>query len=172
MKLYTSTSQYASVMVWYSKGQSPSWEANGFPASQEIPSSLLTRRFITVFTSAATCPYPQPDQPRPCPPSHFLKIHLNIILPSIPGSSKWSLSLRFPHQIPVCTSFLPHMCHMPRPSHSFWVHHLNIWWGVQNIKVLVMQSSPISCYPVPRKAKWFSPHTAGISEHSQLMLLP
>jgi len=38
MKQYTFTSQYASVMIWYSKGHSPSWEANGFPASQEIPS--------------------------------------------------------------------------------------------------------------------------------------
>jgi hypothetical protein len=37
----------------------------------------------------ATCPYPEPDQSNSCPPSHFLKIHLNIIHLSTPGSSKW-----------------------------------------------------------------------------------
>jgi hypothetical protein len=31
-----------------------------------------------------------------------MKIHLNIIILSMPGSSKWSLSLRFSHQNPEC----------------------------------------------------------------------
>jgi hypothetical protein len=40
----------------------------------------------------ATCPYPEPAQSSPCPPSHFLKIHFNIILLSTPGSYKCQLT--------------------------------------------------------------------------------
>jgi len=42
------------------------------------------------------------------PTSHFLKIHLNTILPYMPESLKWSLSLRFAHQTHVYNS--PPLC--------------------------------------------------------------
>ena len=88
-----------------------------------------TRRFITAFTRARhlSISWSRPIQ---CP-SHFLKIHLDIILPSMPGSSKWSLSLRFPHQNPAYTSPRPHTCYMPRPyNYSRFDYPNNIWWVV------------------------------------------
>jgi len=48
----------------------------------------------------ATCPYPESEQSSPCPQSHVVKIHFNINLPSTPGFSKRSISLRFPHLSP------------------------------------------------------------------------
>ena len=82
----------------------------------------------------ATCPYPQPARSSPCPTSLFLKIHLNIILPSKPGSTKWFPSLWFPHQNPAYTSPVLHTRYMTRSSHSSRFYHPNnIGWGVQII---------------------------------------
>ena len=103
---------------------SPSREANRFSVSQEFSRILWTPKVhYRINKPPATCPYPEPDQSSPCHSSHFLKIQLNIILPSTPRSSKWFPSLKFPHQNPVYNSPVPHTCYMPRPSHSFRFDH-------------------------------------------------
>ena len=97
----------------------------------------------------AICPYPEPDQYCPCLPSYFFKVHSNTTHPSTPRSSKWSLSLRFPHQNPVCISSLPHTCYQLCPSHaSRFGHPNNLWSAVQLMKVLTMQSSLLPWYLV------------------------
>jgi len=105
-------------LLTYSTEQSPSWEANRFSASQEIPCILWNSK---VHYRIHKCPPPVPIlsqlDPVHTPTSHFLKIHINIIFPSTPWSPKWLLSLRFPHQKPVYASPLPHTRYMPRPSH-------------------------------------------------------
>jgi hypothetical protein len=87
-------------LLSYSMEQSPSWEANRFSASQEIPRISKEPKGSLLHSQVpATCPYHQPAQSNSYP--HIPKIHLNIILPSTPGSPKWSLSLRVPHQSPL-----------------------------------------------------------------------
>ena len=99
--------------------QSPSWEANRFSASQEIPCILRNPKVhYRIHKNPPPVPILSLVDPDHAPTSYFLNIRLNIILPSIPGSPKWSFSLRFPHQNPVYASPLPHMCYMPCPAHS------------------------------------------------------
>jgi len=69
-----------------------------FSASQEI-SRILWNPNVPYRIHKYPSPVPLLSQIDlvPTPTSHFLKIHLNIILPSTPGSPKWSPSLRLPH---------------------------------------------------------------------------
>ena len=68
--------------------QSRSWEANRFSASQEILRILWNPKVQ----------YPILSQLDPVHTAtfHCLKININIVLSSTPGSPKWSLSFRLP----------------------------------------------------------------------------
>ena len=82
-------------LLTYSMEQSPFSEANTFSANQEIPRILWNPK---VHYRSQKCPphvhiLRQLD-PAHVPTIHFLKIHVKIILPSTPGSTKSTMGAR------------------------------------------------------------------------------
>jgi hypothetical protein len=97
----TSRSEPFTYLLIYSMEKSPSWEANQFANSQEIPCiSMELESSLPYSQVPVTCPYLSQLHPVPTTPSNFLKIHLNTILPvsalkiKIPNTKSRHASLR------------------------------------------------------------------------------
>jgi hypothetical protein len=106
-----------------SKEQSPACETNSFSASQEIP-HIFWNPEVHCRIHQSPPHVPILSQINPVHVSnHSVKIGFNIVLSPTRRSPELSLSLRSPHQNPVCTSPVPHTCYMPRSSHSSWFYH-------------------------------------------------
>jgi hypothetical protein len=87
---------------------------------KKFPTFCGTRRFIIAFTSADTCPYPEPDKSSSVLSDTTSWISILILSPSTSRSSKSFLLLRSPHQNSVRNSPISHTCYTPRPFHSTW----------------------------------------------------
>jgi hypothetical protein len=111
--------------------QSPSWEANQFSPSQEIPLILLNGK---VHYRIHNCPPPVPIlsqlDPVHTPTSHLLKIHLNIIPPFTPVLPSRSFPQVSPSNNCIRFSSPPYARHVPSisffsilPPAQYWVRN-------------------------------------------------
>jgi len=122
--------------------QSPSWEANWFAASQEIP--RISRNPKVHYP---TYKFPPPvsilGQPYPVhtPTSHLLEIHPNIIHPSTPRSPEWSISLRFPQQDPI------------QPSQLIRINEVLMYLDIKSRKQVGVTCLPCSIRQIRDRAK-------------------
>jgi hypothetical protein len=73
--------------------------------------------------------------------------HLRLGLPT-------GFFLQFSDQNFMLISHLSHACYMLRPSPPGFDHPNNIWWSVQVMKLLIMQSSPASRHFLPLRSKY------------------
>jgi hypothetical protein len=98
-----------SYLLTYSMEHSSSSEANRFSAREEIPRILRNPK---VHYRSYNCPPPVPILSQfdlvHNPTTHFLKTHLNIVLPSSLGLPSGLFPSGFPHQNLVYASPLPY----------------------------------------------------------------
>jgi len=156
----------------HSMQQSRSWEANWYSASQEIPCILWNPK-VRYRIQKRRPPEPILSQLDPfhTPIFYFLNIHLNIIFPSTPGSPKWPISLRFPHQNPVYAC--PHPVRATCPAHLILLDFITrtiLGEQYRSLSPLLNSFLQSPCYLVPLRPKQSPQHP--ILKHPKPRFLP
>jgi hypothetical protein len=124
-----------------------SWEADNHSVGQEILTLSWNQRFIIMFARVrhkaissnsciqSTLPY--------LISLRTIWILLSHIHPGLLGDP-------FPSGFPTTTSFvficISHSCYMWHPCDLSYFYHSNVWWTIRILKLLIMQTSPSSCY--------------------------
>jgi len=125
----------------------------GFQPVKKLPAFYGTRRFINTFTSTHHISLTWASSIQSITPHRTSWRSINVILPPTPGSPKWSLSFRFPHQNPVYASPLPYTRYRSRPSHSSRFYHPRKWgvlFGLTFINLTKKTSSSWTAYEIFR----------------------
>ena len=120
---------------------------------KKFPSFYGSKGSLQHSQNSTSSPYPQADQSKHAP-IEFLKILLNIILPSTSLSSKWFLSVRFAHHNPVSTSPVVPICAtcLAYLTQFDFLNPPNIWQGYISWNSLLcyfLQSPVISSHLGP-----------------------
>jgi len=108
--------------------QSPSWGAKSHSANQEIP-HLLQNQKVLCHVHKKLPPVLILSQMNAVHTfaNYFPKIYSNIVFPSMPRYSTWSLPFRFSDENFVRISQFSHACYILCPLHPPWLHHPNIY---------------------------------------------
>jgi len=93
---------------------------------KNFPAFYGPRGLITAFITASHLSISEPDQFGPCPHATSWRFILILIFPHKPGSSKWSLSLKFLPQTLYEPLLSPNIFHLPHPSHTSSFDH-RLW---------------------------------------------
>ena len=95
--------------------RNPSWRADRFTASQEIPHILWNLKVLyRIHKCLPPLPILSHIYPVHAHTSNFLKFHLNIILPSTIGVFQVASFPQVSPPKPCIHLCSPHTCHMPR----------------------------------------------------------